>query len=154
MAAKKPNDKLSKLDKRIAAVAPGKKYSDFTPAEKRKYDTNTARYVAELEKQRKTPTKSNKETLKSASTKKSVKATAKERGFAKDKASRKEMKQQDTFYGKVAKKDLKSGEIGISKSVLSKSQSPSKPKVPVKPRGGMRGGGSLGGGGGLSRANR
>ena len=90
--------------------------------------------------------KSSKETIKAASVKKATKATAKERGFAKDKASRKEMKQQDTFYGKVAKKDLKSGEIGISKSVLSKSQSPSKPKVPVKPRGGMRGG-TMGGGG-------
>ena len=96
--------------------------------------------------EKKPATKSSKKTLKSAAVKKSVKATAKERGFAKDKASRKEMKQQDTFYGKVAKKDLKSGEIGISKSVLSKSQSPSKPKVPVKPRGGMRGGGMLGGG--------
>ena len=97
--------------------------------------------------------KSNKETLKSASTKKTVKASAKDRGFAKDKASRKEMKQQDTFYSKVAKKDLKSGEIGISKSVLSNSQSPSKPKVPVKPRGGMRGGGSVSSGG-FNKANR
>jgi len=60
------------------------------------------------------------------------KSTAKERGFAKDKASRKEMKEQDVFYAKIAKEDLKSGKIGISKSVLSKSQSPSKPKVPVK----------------------
>ena len=85
--------------------------------------------------------------------KSSSKMTAKERGFAKDKASRKEMKQQDTFYSKVAKEDLKSGKIGISKSVLSKSQSPSKPKVPVKPRGGggMRGPISLGGSGGLGK---
>ena len=153
MAAKKPNDKLSKIDKRIASVAPGKKYSNFTPAEKRKYDTNTARYVAELEKQKTgSAKKSSKETLKSASTKKTTKANAKEREFAKDKASRKEMKKEDTFYSKVAKKDLKSGKIGISKSVLSNSQSPSKPKVPVKPRGGagMRGGiGSFGSGSGL-----
>ena len=90
--------------------------------------------------------KSSKETIKTASTKKTTKATAKEREFEKDKASRKEMKQQDTFYAKVAKKDLKSGKIGISKSVLSNSQSPSKPKVPVKPRGGFRGSG----GGGLN----
>jgi uncharacterized protein YeaO (DUF488 family) len=153
MAAKKPNDKLSKMDKRIASVAPGKKYSDLTPAEKRKYDTNTARYVAELKKQQTgSAKKSSKETLKSASTKKTTKATANEREFAKDKASRKEMKKEDTFYSKVAKKDLKSGKIGISKSVLSNSQSPSKPKVPVKPRGGsgMRGGiGSFGSGSGL-----
>ena len=61
-----------------------------------------------------------------------TKRTAAERGFAKDKASRKEMKKQDIFYGKVAKEDLKSGETGISKSVLSKSRSVSKPKVSVK----------------------
>jgi endo-1,4-beta-D-glucanase Y len=100
-------------------------------------------------------TKSNKTTLKNASVKKSVKATAKERGFAKDKASRKEMKQQDVFYNKAGKQDLKSGQVtGASKANVSKSQSPSKPKVSVKPRGGMRGGASLGGGGGLNKANR
>jgi hypothetical protein len=67
--------------------------------------------------------------------KKTTKRTAAERGFAKDKASRKEMKKQDIFYGKVAKEDLKSGDVGISKSVLSKSRSVSKPKVPIKKRG-------------------
>jgi hypothetical protein len=87
-------------------------------------------------------------------TKKRTKATAKERGFAKDKASRKEMKQQDTFYSKIAKKDLKSGEIGISKSVLSNSQSLSKPKVPVKPRSGMGSRGIRGGGFGGIMGNK
>ena len=140
MAEKKPNDKLSKIDKRSASVAPGKKYSDMTPTEKRKYNANQSRYVAELEKQRKTPAKSSKETLKAVVAKKSVKATAKERGFAKDKASRKEMKQQDVFYNKAGKEDLKSGQVtGASKANVSKSQSPSKPKVPVKPRGGRGG---------------
>ena len=157
MAAKKPNDKLSKLDKRIASVAPGKKYSDLTPAEKRKYDTNTARYVAELEKQKTgSAKKSSKETLKSASAKKTVKASAKERGFAKDKASRKEMKQQDVFYNKAGKKDLKEGKAtGASKANVSKSQSKSKIKVPVKPRGGagLRGGLGGFGGGGSGRSN-
>ncbi len=154
MAAKKPNDKLSKLDKRIASVAPGKKYSDLTPAEKRKYDTNTARYVAELEKQKTgSAKKSSKETVKAASAKKTVKASAKDRGFAKDKASRKEMKQQDVFYNKAGKEDLKEGKVtGASKANVSKSQSKSKIKVPVKPRGGagMRGGlGSFGSGSGM-----
>ncbi len=153
---KKPNDKLSKIDKRSASVAPRKKYSDMTPAEKRKWDTNQARAFAEIEKQRKTPAKSSKETIKTATVRKSVKATAKERGFAKDKASRKEMKQQDVFYNKAGKEDLKSGQVtGASKANVSKSQSPSKSKVPVKPRGGMRPGGmGLGGGGGLNKANR
>ena len=53
---------------------------------------------------------------------------------------------------KLDEKDLKSGKIGISKSVLSNSRNPSKSKVPVKPRGGagMRGGiGSFGSGSGL-----
>jgi hypothetical protein len=67
--------------------------------------------------------------------KKTTKKTATERGFAKDKASRAAMKKQDIFYGKVAKEDLKSGDVGISKSVLSKSRSVSKPKVPIKKRG-------------------
>jgi hypothetical protein len=67
--------------------------------------------------------------------KKTTKRTAAERGFAKDKASRAAMKKQDIFYGKVAKEDLKSGDVGISKSVLSKSRSVSKPKVPIKKRG-------------------
>ena len=154
MAAKKPNDKLSKMDKRIASVAPGKKYSDLTPAEKRKYDTNTARYVAELEKQRTgSAKKSSKETIKSASVKKNARMSATDRGFAKDKASRKEMKQQDVFYNKAGKKDLKEGKAtDVSKANTSKSQSKSKIKVPVKPRGGagMRGGlGSFGSGGGM-----
>jgi len=79
--------------------------------------------------------KATKEVVKKATKKATSKMTAKERGFAKDKASRKQMKKQDIFYGKVAKEDLKSGEVGISKSVLSKSQSVSKPKVPAKKTG-------------------
>jgi hypothetical protein len=104
------------------------------------------------------PQKSSKATVKAVVAKKSVKATAKERGFAKDKASRKEMKQQDVFYNKAGKKDLKSGQVtGASKANVSKSQSPSKPKVPVKPRGGrpgLRGFGGGGGGGLFGTKNR
>ena len=99
------------------------------------------------------PQKSSKATIKAASAKKTTKATAKERGFAKDKTSRKEMKQQDVFYNKAGKEDLKEGKVtGVSKANVSKSQSKSKIKVPVKPRGGagMRGGlGSFGSGSGL-----
>ena len=79
--------------------------------------------------------KATKEVVKKATKKATSKMTAKERGFAKDKASRAAMKKQDIFYGKVAKEDLKSGDVGISKSVLSKSRSVSKPKVPIKKRG-------------------
>lgn len=64
-----------------------------------------------------------------------TKITAKERGFKKDKVSRKEMKQQDVGYGKIFKQDLKSGQIGAAYSTVSKSRSVSKPKVPVKRRG-------------------
>ena len=65
-----------------------------------------------------------------------AKATAKERGFAKDKASRKEMKQQDVFYNKVGKADLKEGyRSGAARANTPKSQSPSLKKVPVKKRG-------------------
>lgn len=71
-----------------------------------------------------------------ATKKTTVKKTAKERGYAKDKASRKEMKQFDTGYSKIFKEDLKSGKIGAAYSVVSKSRSASKfPKVPVKRRG-------------------
>ena len=76
-----------------------------------------------------------KKTVKKVAKKATSKMTAKERGFAKDKASRAAMKKQDIFYGKVAKEDLKSGDVGISKSVLSKSRRVSKPKVPIKKRG-------------------
>ena len=149
---KKPNDKLSKIDKRSASVAQGKKYSDMTPAEKRKWNANQSRYDAELTKQRKTATKSSPKTIKAA-VKKTVKRTAKERGFEKDKASRKEMKQQDVFYNKAGKADLKEGyRSGAASANTPKSKSPSKPKVPVKPRGGagMRGGrGGMGFGGGM-----
>ena len=65
--------------------------------------------------------------------KKTVKRTAAERGFAKDKASRKEMKKQDIFYNKAGKADLKEGNrSGAAIANTPKSQSPSKPKVPVK----------------------
>ena len=64
----------------------------------------------------------------------SSRATAKERGFAKDKASRKEMKQQDVFYNKVGKADLKKGtRSGAAIANTPKSQSKAlTPKVPVK----------------------
>lgn len=147
--SKKPNDKLSKIDKRSASVALGKKYSDMTPTEKRKWNANQSRYDAELTKQRKTATKSSPETIKSAATKKTTKRTAKERGFEKDKASRKEMKKQDVFYNRAGKADLKEGyRSGAASANTPKSQSPSKPKVPVKPRGGM---GMRGGVGGSNR---
>lgn len=64
----------------------------------------------------------------------SVKKTAKERGYSKDKASRKEMKQFDVGYSKIFKEDLKSGQVGAAYAVVSKSRNPSKPKVPVKRR--------------------
>jgi hypothetical protein len=69
-----------------------------------------------------------------AAKKTTTKKTAKERGFKKDKASRKEMKQQDVGYGKIFKQDLKSGQVGAAYSTVSKSRSASKPKVPVKRR--------------------
>ena len=148
MAAKKPNDKLSKLDKRIASVAPGKKYSDFTPAEKRKYDTNTARYVAELEKQKTgSAKKSSKETVKSASAKGSGKPKYKNVDEAYRKAQLKETKSAKE-RAKI-KEAVKSVKKEATKSVTAK---PSTKKVPVKPRGGagMRGGlGSFGSGSGL-----
>lgn len=70
-----------------------------------------------------------------ATKKTSVKKTAKERGYSKDKASRKEMKQFDVGYSKIFKEDLKSGEVGAAYAVVSKSRNASKPKVPVKKRG-------------------
>jgi hypothetical protein len=74
-----------------------------------------------------------KKTVKKVVKKATSKMTAKERGFAKDKASRKEMKQQDTVYNKAGKADLKKGSrSGAAIANTPKSQSPSKPKVPVK----------------------
>jgi len=62
--------------------------------------------------------------------------TAAERGFAKNKTARKEMKQQDVVYSKAFKKDLKSGKVGAAYSTVSKSQSKAlTPKVPVKKKG-------------------
>ena len=78
--------------------------------------------------------KSSMKVIKAAK-KTTTKKTAKERGFAKDKASRKEMKQQDVGYGKIFKQDLKSGQVGAAYSTVSKSRSVSKPKVPTKKRG-------------------
>ena len=161
MAAKKPNDKLSKLDKRIASVAPGKKYSDLTPAEKRKYDTNTARYVAELEKQKTgSAKKSSKETVKAAS----AKGSGKPKYQNVDKARRENTKERNVktvektknILGKnVTKQEKRS--IGNKTPNIPKmvdreakekkgqrTEKPSTKKVPVKVRGGMRGG--MGGG--------
>jgi hypothetical protein len=41
----KVEKKLKQLDRRSKAVAPKKKYSDMTPAEKRKYDSLNAEYT-------------------------------------------------------------------------------------------------------------
>jgi hypothetical protein len=153
MAAKKPNDKLSKLDKRIAAVAPGKKYSDFTPAEKRKYDTNTARYVAELEKQKKgSAKKSSKETVKAATAKGSGKPKYKNV----DEAQRKNVNQGKTIFKESPRTATKKNAPIVKEikreATKSRTEKPSTKKVPVKPRGGagMRGGlGSFGSGSGM-----
>ena len=86
--------------------------------------------------------KSSKATIKSAAKKQRSAASALDRGFGKDKASRKEMKKEDTFYNKVGKEDLKKGKMsGAAMSSTSKSQSKGKIKVPVKGRGGAGGGG-------------
>jgi hypothetical protein len=86
--------------------------------------------------------KSSKATIKSAAKKQRLVASAEDRGFGKDKASRKEMKKEDTFYNKMGKRDLKQGKMSApAMSSTSKSQSKSKIKVPVKGRGGLRGGG-------------
>ena len=63
--------------------------------------------------------------------------TAEKRGFSKDKASRKEMKQQDVFFNKLGKQDLKSGKsTGVAKANTPRSNSRAlTPKVPVKKRG-------------------
>ncbi len=101
------------------------------------------------------PQKSSKKTVKSASQKKSVKVTAKQRGFTKDKPGRKEMKANDIFISRYAKDAKKSGtNKSLSDAAAPKSVSPRKKTVPVKPKGGrgMRGG--FGGGGGLNRVNR
>lgn len=88
------------------------------------------------------PQKSSKATIKAASVKKSSRMTAKERGFEKDKASRKEMKKQDIFYNRAGKADLKEGyRSGAAIANTPKSQNPSQPKVPVKPKGGRGGSG-------------
>ena len=175
MAAKKPNDKLSKLDKRIASVAPGKKYSDLTPAEKRKYDTNTARYVAELEKKKLTakekkivakkasgfdsntkglglPQKSSKATVKSASAKGSGKPKYKNV----DEAQRKNVNQGKTIFKESPRTATKKNAPIVKEikreATKSRTAKPSTKKVPVKKSGGgggMRGPlGSFGGGGG------
>jgi len=139
MAAKKPNDKLSKIEKRIASVAPGKKYSDLTPAEKRKYDTNQARFIAELEKAKKSSVK--------ASDKGSGKPKYKNVDEAYRQAQLKEAKSK-VERAKI-KEAVKSVKKEATKPVTAK---PTTPKVPIKPRGGagMRGGlGSFGSGGGL-----
>ena len=120
MAAKKPNDKLSKIDKRIASVAPGKKYSDMTPEEKRKYDTNQARWNAALSKQSKTPTKSSKETIAAAK-----KKTPSSKGVTSSKLPPKLVEQ--------LKADIKARQ----------KAKPSTAKVPVKTRGGRGGLGGL-----------
>jgi len=76
--------------------------------------------------------KSSPKVLKEASKKESAKLTAKEREYQKDKVSRKEMKQIDTFYNKANKEELRKGKKGLS-GVSSKSQSKAlTPKVPVK----------------------
>jgi hypothetical protein len=76
--------------------------------------------------------KSSAATIKQASKKQSSKLTAKEREYQKDKISRKEMKQMDTFYNRANKEELKKGKPGLS-ALSSKSQSKAlKPKVPVK----------------------
>ena len=76
--------------------------------------------------------KSSPEVLKKASKKESVKLTAKEREYQKDKVSRKEMKQMDTFYNRANKEELKKGKPGLS-ALSSKSQNKAlTPKVPVK----------------------
>jgi hypothetical protein len=64
----------------------------------------------------------------------SSKMTAQERGFSKDKASRKSMKQQDVYFNKLGKQDLKSGKsTDVAKANTPKSNSKAlKPKVPVK----------------------
>jgi hypothetical protein len=158
MAEKKPNDKLSKIDKRSASVAPGKKYSDMTPTEKRKWDANQARAVAELEKQRKTSTKSSKETLKAAA----AKGSGKPKYKGVDETQRKKIIEGKTVFGKLPRKTLKEQAKDVRSAVKEEkirvktnTAKPTTPKVPVKPRGGMRPGGmGLGGGGGLNKANR
>jgi hypothetical protein len=80
--------------------------------------------------------KSSKKVIKAATKKNTGKMNAVKRGFEKDKASRKEMKQQDIFYNKAGKADLKEGQVtGASKANVSVSRSVSKPKVPIKKRG-------------------
>jgi hypothetical protein len=81
--------------------------------------------------------KSSKKVIKSAAVKKRTAATASSRGFAKDKASRKEMKQQDVFYNKVGKEDLKEGNMSgaaMANTPKSRAKAP-KGKVPAKKTG-------------------
>ena len=85
---------------------------------------------------KKTATKSSNKIIKAATKKNTGKISAVERGFAKDKASRKEMKQQDAFYNQLGKADLKKGQVtGASRQNVSVSRSVSKPKVLIKKRG-------------------
>ena len=80
--------------------------------------------------------KSSKKVIKTATKKDTGKMSAVKRDFAKDKASRKEMKQQDVFYNKAGKADLKKGQVtGASRANVSVSRNVSKPKVPIKNRG-------------------
>lgn len=71
------------------------------------------------------------------SKKTSSKMTAEKRGFLKDKASRKEMKQQDVYFNKMGKQDLKSGRSSdVAKANTPRSNSRAlTPKVPVKKKG-------------------
>jgi uncharacterized protein YeaO (DUF488 family) len=152
--SKKPNDKLSKIDKRSASVAPSKKYSDMTPAEKRKWNANQSRYDAELTKQRKTATKSSPETIKAADKKGSGKP--KYKGV--DTKQHNKIMKGDTIIGKPTGKTKKAFQEGTREMVKEEKMfkktntaKPTTPKVPVKPRGGagMRGGrGGMGFGGG------
>jgi len=48
--ANKLDKKLNQLDRRSKAVAPKKKYSDMTPAEKRKFDSLNAETVKTITK--------------------------------------------------------------------------------------------------------
>lgn len=48
----KQTKKLDQLDRRSKAVAPGKKYSDMTPAEKRKWDSLNAEATTRMTKKK------------------------------------------------------------------------------------------------------
>lgn len=60
------------------------------------------------------------------------KITAKERGFEKTKAGRKEMKANDIMINTIGKASRKEGKEGIADAPNSVSVRPAGPKVPVK----------------------